>query len=267
MKLLVAGAARVDAGKTTFSTGLVDHLGGRGFKPRAGNDHWYDHGDVGRAVSAGRLYGTDAKRLAEASALDRSPEAINPVHRLWRPAPGPGKGLLGRENREFLVDRVGDAFVVNGTVDLPADVREGLPLEDAAVVESLEAANRAMAERHVPAVRALAEDVAAAERAVVESYGDVALPVEGVSFDAVAVVEPRRARVYDGERFTRTCEVAGGSAREGRLETTVEDVTALTDPVATTELPAVAPERRADPAAVADRYEVAYDALVTAAVE
>jgi predicted P-loop ATPase/GTPase len=266
MKLLVAGAARVDAGKTTFSTGLVHHLAGRGFKPRAGNDHWYDHGDVRRAVSAGRLYGTDATRLAAASAADPRPEAINPVHRLWRPAPGPGKGLLGRENREFLVDRVPDGLVVNGTVDLPADVREGLPLEDATVVGSLETANGVMAERHLPAVEALAEDVAAADRAVVESYGDVALPIEGVTFDAVAVVEPRRVRVYDGERFTRTCEVAAGSAREGQLETTVEDVVSLTDPVASTELPALSPDERADPATVADAYEVAYDAVLAAAV-
>jgi predicted P-loop ATPase/GTPase len=266
MKLLVAGAARVDAGKTTFSTGLVDHVGGRGFKPRAGNDHWYDNGDVRRAVSAGRLYGKDAKQLAAASTADRRPEAINPVHRLWRPAPGPGKGLLGRENREFLVDRVRGEFVVNGTVDLPADVRAGLPLEDATVVESLEAANQVMADRHVPAVEALAEDVAAADRAVVESYGDVALPIDGVAFDAVAVVEPRRLRVYDGDRFERTCEVAAGSAREGQLETTVEDVVSLTDPVATTALPALSPDERADPATVADAYEVAYDAVLAAAV-
>jgi predicted P-loop ATPase/GTPase len=159
------------------------------------------------------------------------------------------------------------AFVVNGTVDLPADVREGLPLEDATVVESLEAVNQTMSERHVPAVEALAEDVAAADRAVVESYGDVALPIEGVAFDAVAVVEPRRVRVYDGERFTRTCDVGAGSAREGRLETTVEDVVSLTDPVASTGLPALSPDERADPATVADRYEVAHDAVLAAAVE
>jgi len=48
--ILVAGGARVDAGKTTFSTGLVADLAARagdavGVKPRAGNDYWYDHDD------------------------------------------------------------------------------------------------------------------------------------------------------------------------------------------------------------------------------
>ncbi|MEF8791499.1 MAG: ATPase, partial [Haloarculaceae archaeon] len=64
MRLLVAGADRVDAGKTTFSTGLVHETGATGYKPRAGNDYWFDHDDYRRAVDAGRLYGKDARRLA-----------------------------------------------------------------------------------------------------------------------------------------------------------------------------------------------------------
>ncbi len=40
MKLLVAGGDRVDAGKTTFSTGLLARTDAVGFKPRAGNDYW-----------------------------------------------------------------------------------------------------------------------------------------------------------------------------------------------------------------------------------
>ena len=267
MNLLVAGAARVDAGKTTFSTGLVERVGGVGFKPRAGNDHWYDHGDVRRAIGSGRLYGTDAARLAAASPGDRDPEDVNPVHRLWRPSPRGGTGLLGREEREFLVDRVGGDFVVNGTVDLPADVRESLPLADAPRVDTLAAANEEMAERHVPAVRRLADDVAAVDPAVVESYGDVALPLEGIAFDAVAVVEPRRVRVYDGPRFLKTCAVAGGSAREGKLETTVGDVLELVEPEATTELPALGADERVDPTAVADAYAGAYDAVLATAAD
>jgi len=267
MNLLVAGAARVDAGKTTVSTGLVDRVGGVGFKPRAGNDHWYDHGAVKRALGEGRLYGADARRLAAASAPELAPEAINPVHRLWRPAPGAGTGLLGQDGRRFLVDRVGEEYVVNGTVDLPAGVREALPLADATVVDSLEAANRAMAERHVPAVEGLADAVAGADRAVVESYADVAVPIAGVAFDAVAVVEPRRVRVYDGERFGRAAEVAAGSARQGQLETTVGDVTGLAEAAATAPLPALDGAVREDPAAVADAYEGAHDAVLAAAAE
>ena len=67
MKLLVAGASKVDAGKTTFTAGLVERTGVRAFKPRAGNDYWYDHDDYRRAVESGRLYGKDAERLAATS--------------------------------------------------------------------------------------------------------------------------------------------------------------------------------------------------------
>lgn len=267
MNLLVAGATRVDAGKTTFSTGLLARVGGVGFKPRAGNDHWHDHGDVRRALTDGRLYGKDARRLAAASAGGHDPEAINPVHRLWRPSPAAGTGLLGREDREFLVDRVGDEYVLNGTVELPGTVRDALPVDDATVVEDLEAANRVMADRHVPAVEGLADVVAAADRSVVESYADVAVPLSGVDYDAVAVVEPRRVRVYDGERFERAGEVAGGGARRGRLETSVGDVLGLVEPAATTPLPALPGEERTDPSAVADAYGAAYDAVLATAAD
>ena len=76
MRLLVAGGSEVDAGKTTFTEGLVERTGVRGFKPRAGNGYWYDHDDYRRAVETGRLYGKDAKRLADASPGDVRPEAI-----------------------------------------------------------------------------------------------------------------------------------------------------------------------------------------------
>ncbi len=72
MTILVAGSDRVDAGKTTFTVGLLAHHDAVGFKPRAGNDFWFDHDDAKRALSEGRLYGKDAKRLAaRARALPR----------------------------------------------------------------------------------------------------------------------------------------------------------------------------------------------------
>ena len=265
MNVLVAGDARVDAGKTTFSTGLVARLGATGFKPRAGNDYWYDHTDYRRAVEGGRLYGKDAKRLASASPGEFAPEEINPVHRLWRPAPGAGSGLLGQNDREFLLDRVGDRFVVNGTVDLPASAREYLPLADAVVVETLDECNAVMGTLHLPAIQNLIDAIEATERAVVESYGDVAVPINSIRFDAVAVVEPRRARIYDGDRFLTAHEIAGSSAREGRIETVVEDVIELLEPVTSVELPALTAEARADPRTVADTYAGAYRAVVEAA--
>src|SRR6056297_4004761 len=126
MTLLVVGADRVDAGKTTFTVGLLEWLDGVGFKPRAGNDHWFDHDDVRDATADGRLYGKDAARLAAASAADVTPEELNPVHRLWRPSPGPDTGMVGQAHREFVFDRVGESFVVNAHADVPESARRRL---------------------------------------------------------------------------------------------------------------------------------------------
>jgi predicted P-loop ATPase/GTPase len=265
MTVLVAGSRQVDAGKTTFSTGLVARIGTTGFKPRAGNDRWFDHDDYRMAVERGRLYGKDAKRLAAASEGRPAPEEVNPVHRLWQPAPGHGSGLLGREDREFLLDRVGDRYVVNGQADLPALVRDNLPVADAGVVDSLREANEVMGQVHLDAVRGLTDAVEAADPGVVESYGDVALPLRTVDYDAVAVVEPRRARVYDGGRYEKAHRVAAGGPREGQLEETVADVVGPLEPAATVELPPLGSDERHDPAAVARAYGDAYDELLAVA--
>jgi len=269
MRLLVAGDDEVDAGKTTFTAGLVERTGVRGFKPRAGNGYWYDHDDYRRAVETGRLYGKDAKRLADASPGDVRPEAINPVHRLWLPTPGRGKGLLGREGRAFLVDRVtdpaaGDRHVVNGTVEVPEAAERGLPLASAAVVESLPELNELMSRHHAPALDALSERIAERDAAIVESYADIARPLSAFVPDAVAVVEPRRCRVYDGERYARACDVAGGSAHEGRLEERVDDVIELLEPAASVTLPALGGDEQSDRSTVAEAYDDAYRALLGA---
>ncbi|ELZ25097.1 hypothetical protein C475_11139 [Halosimplex carlsbadense 2-9-1] len=267
MRLLVVGGARVDAGKTTFSTGLVARTGAVGFKPRAGNDYWFDHDDYLRATADGRLYGKDARKLAAASAADVRPEDINAVHRLWRPSPGGASGLLGRDDREFLVDRVGESFVVNGTVELPDSVREALALADAPRVSTVAGFNEVMTDRHLGQQRALREDIAAADRAVVESYADVARPFREIDPDAVAVVEPGRVRVYDGDRYAKGCAIASGGPDAGQLEERVGDVTSLIEPAADTRLPPLSEADRGDPTAVADAYEHAYDAVLAAAFD
>ncbi|WP_436924009.1 ATPase [Halosimplex amylolyticum] len=267
MRILVAGGARVDAGKTTFSTGLVARTDAVGYKPRAGNDYWFDHDDFRTATADGRLYGKDARKLAAASDVPVEPEDVNPVHRLWRPSPGSASGLLGRDDREFLVDRVGDGYVVNGTVDIPRAVRDALPLADAPRVSSIAEFNDCMAERHLPAQRALCDEVAAADRAVVESYADVARPFRAIDPDAVAVVEPGRVRVYDGDRYGKGCAVASGGPDAGQLEERVGDVTDLVDPATEAPLPPLSADARADPKSVADAYDHAYDAVLATAFE
>ncbi|PSQ38164.1 ATPase [Halobacteriales archaeon SW_5_70_135] len=286
-RVLVAGADRVDAGKTTLSTALCHRLDAPGRKPRAGNDYWFDHGDYRRAVGDGRLYGTDARRLAAASPDDPTPEDCNPVHRLWRPDPGGGRGLVGREGRQFVLDRVAGSYVVNARASVPETAREHLPTADAVRVDSVAELNAVTRRRHLPALAAAAREVRGLDRVVVESYGDVARPLQGVAtdgatapggerasdavdgpptdlYDRVAVVEPGRLCVYDGPRWMRACEAVGGgdSRRTGRLESRVGDVLSHVDPRSTVDLPALDGETRVDPDRVAAAYEPALDAVV-----
>jgi predicted P-loop ATPase/GTPase len=267
MTLLVAGGSRVDAGKTVFSTGLVARTGAVGYKPRAGNDFWFDHDDYREAVDAGRLFGKDARKLAAAAPGERDPEDINPVHRLWRPSPRGGGGIVGRDDRTFLLDRAGDRFVVNDTVDLPESAVASLDLDDAVRVSSLPEFNRAMGSLHVPAQEGLAEEIERADLAVVESYADVARPLADVDPLAVAVVEPGRATIYDGARYEKACQVASGGHETGRLEERVGDVTDLLDAEATVSLPPLTERERSDPSAVSRAYDDAYETLLDAAFE
>ena len=292
---LVAGGSRVDAGKTTFSAGLVAHLAERagdavGVKPRAGNDYWFDHDDYRVATDAGRLYGKDARTLAAANTRalatvdDESPspsavtpESINPVHRLWKPTPG-RTGMLGDADRTFLCDRVttesGTKFVVNGAAEdaglLPDGLAERLPLAEATRVNDVPEFNEVMAEAHLPAIERLAERVARTPvPRVVESYADVAgtLPRDGrVAPGAVAVVDPGRARIYAGDRYAKARAVTAGSAREGTREEHVDAVTGMIEPLSTVPLPALPGDIRGSPDRIAARYEPAYEALTDVSV-
>lgn len=305
--VLVVGDTRADAGKTTFSVGLLNRLEqsvstegsptegvptGRappiGFKPRAGNDYWFDHDDVRAAIADGRLYGKDAGRLLGASGgappdlsdadadTSRHIERINPVHRLWRPTPD-RSGILGEADRTALVDRVtidGETtYVVNGVAEenglLPAPVVERLPLSDARRVRSVSEFNEAMRALHLPAFERLTDRIAATAKArplVIESYGDIAVPLEGmdevIDLDVVAAVAPTRVQVYRGDRWLRAREVASGSPRDGKLEERTGRVAEMVEPVATRELPALPSSARSDPGAIAGGYADAYEALL-----
>ncbi|WP_313695355.1 ATPase [Halorarum halobium] len=283
MRLLVAGGDRVDAGKTTFVVGLAARLVGdaeatappaagddvAAFKPRAGNDVWFDHDDVRAATADGRLYGKDVRRLT--AVAGGVPEEHNPVHRLWRPTPG-RTGMLGDPNRTFLLDRVttpdGTAWVRNANVDrsdLPASVRQKLPVADARAVESVAAFNETMRELHLSALERVADRIDGTDAALVESYADIAdpLPDADVGYDAVAVVDPGRARVFDGPRWEAARRTAAGSDAEGQLEERVERVAGLVEPVSTHSLPALTGEERADPARIAEANGEAYESLLS----
>ncbi|TMT86622.1 ATPase [Haloterrigena sp. H1] len=273
MILLVVGADRVDAGKTTFSAGLLERTGAVGYKPRAGNDFWFDHDDCRRALADGRLYGKDAARLSAADGRGRPPERLNPVHRLWQPSPGGGSGLLGRNDREFVADRIGrdpdDAlFVRNATVEIPDPVADALPLSDAVPVETVAEFNDLAEREYVPAFDRLATEIEDTDIAVVESYSDIALPLSSLNpaqVAAVAAVEPGRVRVYDGDRYCRACEIASSSPRDGAIEKRVPDVLDYLEPLERVSLPPLGGDEQGDPARTAHAYADAYDSFLDAA--
>ncbi len=265
MNILVTGTRRLDAGKTTVALGLVAHLDAIGFKPRGGNDYWYSYDHLRETLEQGRLYGNDADRLAEASPGDLTPEEINSVHRLWRQTTGEGTGLLGDDTREFVLDRAGDQYVVNGTAEMPALVRRSLPLDDAITIESVPALNDAIERYHLPAQASLRETIEAADRAVVESYSDVARPVRDLNVDVVAVVEPTRVRLYDGARYDQACEVAPGGHATGQLEETVTSVTTLLDARDEVSVSPLPETMRDDPTAIAEAYHDLYERLLAIA--
>lgn len=262
MTVLVVGAEHVDAGKTTVSTGLVAHAGAIGFKPRAGNDWWFHHDNCRRCLEDGRLYGKDARRLAAASPGNLTPENVNTVHRLWRPVTD-RTGMLGQEGRTFVLDRVGDQFVVNGNAELPEGAAANLPLAAATTVETVEELNEAMTTQHLQALDQLVETVQSTDRAVVESYADVARPVQGLEPAVVVVVEPTRVRLFEGERFCTACDIAtgGSSPLAGQLEERVPSVLDLVDAVETREVAPLPETERTDPAAVADAYDAVYSRI------
>lgn len=262
MTVLVVGADRVDAGKTTFSAGLVSYCGGVGFKPRAGNDYWFDHDDCLKALDAGRLFGKDARTLRQASAGSMEIESINPIHRLWQPAPT-GSGFLGPGDREFVLDRYGSGeFVVNAEADLPDIVSESLEVADAIRVGSIEELNQVTKEAYLPLFADVRETIHDTPGAIVESYGDVARPIQELDVTRVAVVEPRRVRVYDGSRYVKACEITTGSPVDGELEERVTDVVDVLEPIDSFSLSPLPGAVRKDPDAIAEAYEEAYSALV-----
>jgi len=125
-----------------------------------------------------------------------------------------------------------------------------------------------MAADYLPAFDRLAARVAAASvPVVVESYADIAgpLPRDGpVKPDAVAVVDPGRARIYAGDRYAKARAVASGSPREGTMEEHTGTVTEMIEPLATVDLPALSGDERGDPERVTERYGPAYEMLIDA---
>src|SRR6056297_4282054 len=125
MRILCCGLRQIDAGKTTFTSALLQYLGEHDydvcpFKPRAGNDIWYDWPIVREALEKGTIYGHDVSVLGPLATKPIKREIISPTHRLWMPSSDDS----GWKNiPQFLMDRinVGENQIlgINRTVDMP----------------------------------------------------------------------------------------------------------------------------------------------------
>jgi len=214
--VLVVGLRELSAGKTSLATALIRYLRETdletcGFKPKAGNNLWYDYNVLQRSSRDGRVYGEDAKRLREASSCEFPEEVVNPVHRVWFET---GEwGILG-ELPGFVVDRValngeGQLIVVNKPLlrrrEYVAKYVERITHRSSEVVEVEEPdeLRRLYKDMYEPSIeRAYSHIRRASEVLVVESYSDIAVPWEGLEgIDLVLGVEPWRVVVYDAEKY------------------------------------------------------------------
>lgn len=261
MRVLVAGGRQVDSGKTTFTRGLHAATGVAAYKPRAANDRWTHYEFYCRALEEGILYGKDARRLAADQDHTLTIETLNPIHRLWQPARD-GDGLLDMPNQEFVLDRAGDSYIVNGTVELPEALTAALPLADAPRVTSLDELNRHVANRHAAALAGLCDHLARGDPAIVESYSDIASPLPETSIDLAAVVEPERVRLYAGDRYADACAAVPTRPREGVMEPVASRAIQELSPLASHPLPPLREATRSTPVEIARAYREPYETVV-----
>ncbi len=236
-RILIVGLRDRDAGKTSLATALLAYLcecgySACGFKPRAGNSIWYDYDIVEESLSAGRLYGRDAKKLKLASGCEEKEEFINPFHRLWSEPPH-----IDPVTRipYFIVDRITlwhkrseptNIVVVNDA--LPGEYRydESLfqGLYDSAThifhVRDLDTLNKLTSEYYDLAAELVFGMMDKSnDFIVIESYSDVALPYSGLNdLDAVIGIKPGEIRIYEPEKYLTAVQLEA-TIRTGELST------------------------------------------------
>lgn len=253
VKILVVGLSKTDAGKTTVAQAalhVLRDLGEKpcGFKPKAGNNVWYDFDVVSESLTEGRLYGKDAKLLRQASQTDLNEETITPVHRLWAEPPGEFRNRA-TELPFFILDRVTISGEQPKTV---VSVNKTLPFEHGA--ETLLEQLYVNAEEVLPIFspkdlrifehRFFGQAIALAHRTITkrydslvyESYADIALPWLGITdLDIVLGVEPGRIIAYDPPKWLEAC----GLSREIRqdMEISTASILPLMKPLTSQRVP------------------------------
>ncbi len=212
MEILINGLCD-SAGKTTATVGLFQNFENRNiglYKPFAANDYWYDHSVVMESIKQDRLYGHDAKTLAEF--VKYREEKVNPIHRLWAPASVVGQGIgLGGSNSTMLLDRVSKnnqtILVKNSEIDLPKKLDPVFDSADRILeVSTVEELNNLSEELYLPAAEKRYKKLSEHDILLVESYSDIAMPLT-LSPDLVLSVEPGKAYLSDGQKFCEAHEM------------------------------------------------------------
>lgn len=206
--ILVNGLCE-SAGKTTASLGLYRWLEELGktypFKPLAANDYWYDHGIISEGLEEGRVYGKDAKLLSDL--VEEKEESVNPVHRIWAPESIAGSGAgIGGQNNSIILDRIADVdkttLAVNSEVTVPGKLQSIFKKADEVNQFSDSSELDALTKNtHLPAIKNRLENIPETEFLILESYSDVSMPIS-MEFDVVLTVEPGRALISEGKRFS-----------------------------------------------------------------
>jgi predicted P-loop ATPase/GTPase len=244
LQILIVGLKEKDAGKTSLALALLAYLREKGFnacgfKPRAGNSVWYDYDVVHEALSQGKLYGKDAKRLKAAStsrsvagAANLVEEFINPIHRLWAE---PQHIDPITQIPYFILDRVTLWFkegAKNRVVEndaLPVEYRcddalfEKLRAKASSIyhVRDLNSLNKLTEEYYDLAVELVYKEMNKQyDCLVIESYSDIALPWKRLKdLDVVIGVKPGQLSVYDPEKYLAAVQLSASTYSQEELAT------------------------------------------------
>lgn len=242
MNILCVGLKEVDSGKTSLALALMRHLKEKnqavsGFKPRAGNNLWYDWAIVKESLAEGSLYGHDARMLHETSSHEVTIQVTNPAHRLWLPSYREfTKGIPN-----FLLDRLtteeGTLVVKNEQVDVPISSSYFEPLLEEAEVfhissrDDLRKVTSLYNQADAWAHSILTEQF---DNIIYESYADIGVPWQGISsIDYVFAITPFRIYVFKGDRYLRAFEVISSFPEEEKTARIIENI----EPIKTINVP------------------------------
>ncbi len=233
VNLMIVGLKEVDAGKTTVSSAALSAMRERGltacgFKPKAGNNLWYDYDIVHESLSQGRLFGKDSKMLREFSSTDLPEEAVSPFHRLLA-IPPEHRDRRIPDPLYFIVDRATiwgeepeQVIVLNNMFDIDAETDDLLyQLRRASSREievrsskELNEVQGALYERAIESAHRLVRSES--EAIVYESYADAALPWSGIAdLDLVLGVEPGFILEYDPEKYLQAASMYSSLLQDG----------------------------------------------------